>query len=481
MVSVSPNVTLTEIDKSIITINPSNNIAMFVGEFEKGPINEPVFIRSTLQYKQIFGRPNKFNNSQWYQVFNYLQYASGIWVCRSAGDLQYKASDNGNIVNSPGEWGNIMSISIFSKDEWFGNLELQQIFSEAEIEDFLIIIYRDNKIVETHCINSIDEFNSFYFEKINLELGTYHMSGGYTDRPYARHYNESYYLFTKEEYDIDIVIANDTINEIAIEFAEYRRDCIVFMGLPQYIVNYIIANNKILTTTDGLIILLGDPNAGFEINKDNEKILEYVKNLQKSDYVFFTIGLKVILDKFTGKNVLVNINGDIAGLKAKASLNSPWDVGAGVEKGKIKNFLRTKYILDEDFSKSLYKNGVNVLKKDTLMTQKMFLDTPKSINKLNIRNTLNYLERTCEKQIKRFIFELNNKNVRYQIMSEIKRVLDDVLNSRGIEAGKVVVKPGENEQTININIYIKFYFLTEFVNINVTNVGTEIFSNIIVK
>ena len=70
---ISPNVSILE-SNSIINTNiyPTQNIAMYIGEFEKGAIDEPVLISSPLQFKQTFGRSLDFNYNHWYQVYNYL-------------------------------------------------------------------------------------------------------------------------------------------------------------------------------------------------------------------------------------------------------------------------------------------------------------------------------------------------------------------------------------------------------------------------
>ena len=65
---ISPNVKLLESNFEYNSnINPTQNIALYVGEFEKGPINEPILITSQLQFKLIFGRALDFNYNHWYQ------------------------------------------------------------------------------------------------------------------------------------------------------------------------------------------------------------------------------------------------------------------------------------------------------------------------------------------------------------------------------------------------------------------------------
>ena len=50
---LSPGVKTSEKNNINYNINPSNNIAIFVGEFEKEQIKKPVFITDILQFKLI--------------------------------------------------------------------------------------------------------------------------------------------------------------------------------------------------------------------------------------------------------------------------------------------------------------------------------------------------------------------------------------------------------------------------------------------
>ena len=118
---LSPGVKVFEKDNINYNINPSNIIAIFVGEFEKWPIEKPVFITDILQFKLIFGRATESNYNQWYQVYNFLQYSSNLYVCRAAGQKIIASSNNGNIANSPGEWGDILTVEIYKSSDYFVN------------------------------------------------------------------------------------------------------------------------------------------------------------------------------------------------------------------------------------------------------------------------------------------------------------------------------------------------------------------------
>lgn len=488
---ISPNVkTLESNFINNCFIEPSRNIALYVGEFEKGEINKPILITNALQFKQLFGRATEKNFNSWYQIYNFLLYPGfpKIWVCRVAGSNSRKSYNNGNIANTEGSWGNLLTVEIYNKNELYNYKYLREVFgvfNNIEINQFkkfLVIIKRNEKIVENFSLDRNDELNSFYLEQINLFPGIYKLNNGIEEPVSPTELLYGYELFSKENYDIDIVLSDEKFNQFAINFVETRRDCIAFLGVPREFVDLIIANNNILRTESGIIIKLFSDEFEYSLKNniaevDYDRVISYIKDLKKSQFVFFVFGFKYQLDKFTGKNKLINITGDIAGLKAKASSQNPWSIGAGVEKGKIKEFISIPMKINKKQMDELYKYGVNVLQNDILLSQKLFLTDESKINRLNQRNILNYLERASEKLLRRYTFTLNERNIRANIATELKKILLDMVASRGIEGGKVIVKPDGDK--IIINIYIKIVNITEFVNLKISNTGTNSISTTI--
>jgi hypothetical protein len=304
---LSPGIKISEKNQVYYDMQGSNAIAIFVGEFEKGPINEPVFITDVLQFKYTFGRSTETNYNQWYQVYNYLQYTNGLFVCRTAGEKRIKANNNGNIANSPGDWGNIMTVEIYKKSEFENNKELQTFFNEYNLKNYLILIRRIEQVVENFSIDDISEFKSNYIENINLDYGIYKLENGYTQEASSIDYYNSYFLFTKEDYEIDIIIADENNNESAIQLAEYRKDCIAFLGLPRKFIEMISVNDLVLTTESGLIIYFGKTEIKYLLTDIDYNIINnYIDSLPKTSYAFFSIGFALMYDGFTGKQRITN-------------------------------------------------------------------------------------------------------------------------------------------------------------------------------
>jgi hypothetical protein len=513
----------------------TNEVGAFVGYFEKGPIHDPVFITNINQFKQIFGRGIGLFHNDWYQVYNYLQYSSGIWVVRAAGSRQYNANNLGQIsiqndedweeqydsietptdgirviAKTPGEAGNLISIAYIHYEQYQlnvvlnGEISAQDAFSHFQDGRRGLVVFRNNKIMETYYFDDwettvLDDSKYCYF-KFDVEFrftnpafqgDTGEISGsslinleqGSTNLAVDTDLEECYELLAnKGSYDIDIVIGNQLDNNLAINLAESRRDCIAFIGLPTSLFIFLKSefnyNNEVIYTEEGEPLALFDikHSKNFSITED---IREYLLTVQNSQFVHFTMNIKNQYDGFTGKNKLVNIAADTAGLKAQASLIAPFTPGAGLEKGVIKNGEIFLNISKTDKDK-LYKKGLNIIDGSILTTQKTFYTKASAFNRINVRSMFNHLERAVEKVARKYVFEENKEAVRRSISSEVKRILVDMKSNKGIQAGRVYAYPDDNNPNlINVDITVKPTYMTEFINLRMNNVGTNTMTSVI--
>lgn len=520
----SPSVTSTTIDKSFYVPHITNEVACFVGHFERGPINLPIWVTSIDQFKFLFGRGVEEYHQDWYQVYNYLQYSGGIWIVRTSGAKLYNANNGGDVffntfadwetskdslsVTGPirvfartsGIWGNLVNVCTFTKNDWENNVNLNAKVRAKDLFEFFedsyvgIGVFRNDTLVEKFYItlDEIDTINNdslYVYAKLNNSVTLQQLSlygsnkiklqGGYNTFPTDEDFKVSYGLLENPDtFDIDIVIGNEKANELAIEFVEKRKDCIAFIGIPTIIITYLkflMGPNKqqeVAYTEEGNIIALTAfklPSKLSEVAR--KKINSYIDSLPKSQFTHFTFNAKIQLDMFTNTYKLVNIAADTAGLKSQMSLEAPWIASAGLEKGAVKNLQKLHMILSDKENDEYYKKGLNVMNNNTLMSQKTFYDRPSSFSRVNIRSLFNHVEKATKRILNQYVFEENTLRVRQNIATQLKRYLEDVKVNRGITDAKVYVKAGENNEII-IEIAIKPTYVTEFVIIKMTNIGT---------
>ena len=83
MEMLSPGEFSEEINASTIVPTVSNSIAVFAGQFDKGPIGDYSLITTIDDLISIYGLPSDYNYSDWYQAFNFLQYGNKLYVSRT--------------------------------------------------------------------------------------------------------------------------------------------------------------------------------------------------------------------------------------------------------------------------------------------------------------------------------------------------------------------------------------------------------------
>lgn len=80
---ISPGVYLEEIDNSGIVTGASANVAVFSGNFKKGPIGTYIQVTNTQELIDNFGYPDDENYNEWFQCYNFLQYGKNLLVSRA--------------------------------------------------------------------------------------------------------------------------------------------------------------------------------------------------------------------------------------------------------------------------------------------------------------------------------------------------------------------------------------------------------------
>lgn len=584
----SPSVQVQEFDKTHYIPRLTNEVAAFVGHFERGPIDTPIFITNVDEFKFLFGRGIGNHTNDWYQVYNYLQYASGVYVIRTSGKTRVNAN-NGDpiyintyrdwldskdtistnnirfIARTAGAWGNLLSVAVITKNSWDGNpsvngsLKAKEIFEFFEDDHLGIAIFRDGVLVEKYYksyfnVDSINDESLYVYVKIDDTLLSYEeltivedflsMSGvldlgglldiggadslGLLSTVMVEHVdlgtdlqtfddfienNYSYYgntliefqngfnafptdpdfstsyeiLENKEQFDIDILIGNDKANHLAVALAEKRKDCIAFIGLPTSFITYLkllmgTGNpDEIAYTNDGLVIATNEYKIPTRLTDTAlNEFNKYINAIPNSQFVHFTMNIKVQKDLFSNSNKLINIAGDTAGLKAQASLVSPWTASAGLEKGKIKNAVKMHLNINEKHTKDYYKKGLNFVQNNVLMTQKTYYTKASAFNRINVRSLFNHLEKNTTKILNNYVFEENTLRIRQNIATQVKRYLEDVRINKGIQAGRVGVYPSDtNPNEIVVEIAIQPTYVAEYIVLRMTNTGTTEISTLL--
>ena len=512
---------------SLNTLKPAKSTAFFSGYFEKGEVNSPTLINTPLQFKNTFGRANADNYNEWYQVYNYLQYSSNIYVNRVTGPELYNAnrgfltstnplltihtkedfyeqynsivldgvSPCRYIARTPGDWGNLLHVVMISHIELannvllFGTTHAKNVFRSLRPSEYGIAVVRNNQVVETFIkeelyLEELNEESQYVFIKstLNWQYGNIDGNIRMHDGNTAMWDGNVLYEYKVEPifYDENILILQDG-DSIEPTPDEVQESYMLVESKEDYEIDIIISNERndsaainLATTREDCIAYIGTPNVHYS------NIIPYRETLQSSHFVMITCEYKRMYDGFTDKYIWVNIAGDIAGVKAKTDLEyNEWYAAAGISKGTLIGVSELKYNLNKQKQDQLYQYGINsVVSFNNLFYingQKTMLNKISGFERINIRSLFNILERNIAKKTVRGAFNFNNDYNRNKLVQEINPYLSLVKSARGIYKFKVICDETNNTpeiistNNIIIDVIVQPTEVLEFVKLRLFN------------
>ena len=89
--SLSPAVTVKEIDLTGVSPNVATSIAGIVGAYKWGPVLEPTTIANEGELAETFGTPSLTTAVDYFSAANFLKYSGNLIVCRNVGDSALNA------------------------------------------------------------------------------------------------------------------------------------------------------------------------------------------------------------------------------------------------------------------------------------------------------------------------------------------------------------------------------------------------------
>lgn len=89
---LSPGVFIEEIDASTIVPSVSMSVAVFAGDFTKGPTGSYMLITNVDELIEFYGLPTDENYNQWYQAYNFLQYGNTLYISRAINEASLNST-----------------------------------------------------------------------------------------------------------------------------------------------------------------------------------------------------------------------------------------------------------------------------------------------------------------------------------------------------------------------------------------------------
>jgi hypothetical protein len=139
--SVSPSVTIREVDLTTTVPAITTPPAAIAGVFRWGPVNERVLVSSEIELANIFGTPTDFNAETFFSAADFLSYSNALYVTRvvsadaekaveSAGTAYFQAKHFGDLGNSL----QVSYVSVSANTEVSNNFE-DELFDSSVFND----------------------------------------------------------------------------------------------------------------------------------------------------------------------------------------------------------------------------------------------------------------------------------------------------------------------------------------------------------
>tara|TARA_R100000234_G_scaffold115079_1_gene90734 strand:- start:3584 stop:5668 length:2085 start_codon:yes stop_codon:yes gene_type:complete len=289
-------------------------------------------------------------------------------------------------------------------------------------------------------------------------------------------YTNGYEKFADSETsDISLVLGGPSVGDKAKELvtlADNRKDAIAFLSPPKLAVlsssdvphkGYISSANIIAYRNGTDAASQGGNLTGTDTSNLNVS----------SSFAFLDSGYKYQYDRFNDVFRYVPLNGDIAGIAARADVTSEtWFSPAGFNRGQLNNVVSLAYNPDKTSRDDLYKNGINPVislpgQGTVLFGDKTLLKKPSAFDRINVRRLFIVLEKAISTAAKFQLFELNDRFTRAQFKNLIEPFLLDVQSRRGITDFRVVCDETNNTpEVIDRNSFVADIFVQPARSIN---------------
>lgn len=404
------------------------------------------------------------------------------------------------IARNPGVWGDNISVAIANSTDFgtqkeaFAGVVIDDQFEYApEANEIAVLIAMNGILVETYVCsleqdavdfankniyieNVINENSSVVFVKDNTAADTTVTSklwdgtaesiislvGGVDGVAAQAQIIDGYKLYeNKDDIDVDIIIANEIDPVAAMNLTEARKDCVAYIGAT-------------FETTVGKSNI--DATAA---------ITNWARAQNNSFFATFWGNYKFQFDKFTGKNVWVNIAGDMAGVRAQTNEQQAlWYASAGTTRGAIKNVKQFAFTPNKAQQDALYQNKTNIVTSmagsgNVVWGNKTFTSKPSAFDRINVRNLFNHVERVIYKLSRDFTFEFNDAFTRNRFLAAVGPFLASIQSGRGIMEFRAVCDETNNTPAVVeknefvADIVIKPMYVAEFFTLKFTAVNAS--------
>ena len=419
---LSPGVLVVEKDLTNVVPAVATSIGGFVGEFQWGPVLEPVTISSEIELVKTFGKPNDTTATSFFSAANFLSYSNNLKVVRVVGTAARNAVSSGTAVainneeaweasyasgqasvgefaaKYPGALGNSLKVSMADSATFTGWAYEDEFdaapstsayvsgLSGADDELHIIVVDEDGLISGTagtilekfaNVSKAADAKTSegaanYYVEVLSGSRYIWWMDHTTSVEAGDTAWGSNAAGTTFKTMSTVVtrsltggVDASPSTGNVQTGYDEFANAELIDVNLlvmgPH---GATVANDAIAIAEDrkDCMVFISPELADVYNNAGDEAtdVVAFRNTLTSSSYAVLDSGWKYQYDKYADKYRWIPLNADIAGLCARTdTIADPWFSPGGLNRGQIRNVVKLAYSPDKTDRDTLYKSGVN--------------------------------------------------------------------------------------------------------------------------
>ena len=505
---LSPGVLVVEKDLTNVVPAVATSIGGFVGEFQWGPVLEPVTISSEIELVKTFGKPNDTTATSFFSAANFLSYSNNLKVVRVVGTAARNAVSSGTAVainneeaweasysageanvgyfaaKYPGALGNSLKVSMADNsagafagwayasqfDYTPGTSDYVSALNGSNDELHLVVVDEDGLISGTpgtilekytgisKASDAKTPQGAANYWKTVLEGSQYIW---WMDNPAGTNWGSTSAGITFDglgTHTVSLtggVSASPSTGNVQTGYDEFANAELIDVNLlvmgPH---GATVANSAIAIAEDrkDCMVFVSPELADVYNNAGDEAtdVVAFRNTLTSSSYAVLDSGWKYQYDKYADKYRWIPLNADIAGLCARTdTIADPWFSPGGLNRGQIRNVVKLAYSPDKTDRDTLYKSGVNPVvsfpgEGTVLYGDKTLQSKPSAFDRINVRRLFIVLEKAIATAAKYQLFEFNDAFTRAQFRNLVEPFLRDIKGRRGVYDFRVICDETNN-------------------------------------
>lgn len=426
-------------------------------------------------------------------------------------------------ARSPGFWGNGLQIAVVKPEDFKVNYSasdarsaklafdghiVDHSFNRAPLQGQIgILVALDGRVVESFVVpetramedeinrksayifvkRGIGEIYSTAFSQTDLKRPL-QLVGGSDAEIGKVDIDNAYKIFEdKETYRVDVIISNEADRGMSgTNLAMNRMDATAINGAP---IDLFVPRNP-AKTVDNLVdfrenIFVVD---GCACPSDSELVGAKVLN---SSSAVFVGNYLVVHDPYSNKQRMINIAGDIAGLRCETnSKHGEWKASAGTNRGVLRDGARLVFNPTLPHRDILYSHSINPVVAmngvgNVLWGNRTMTSLDDDFSSWHVRSLVNMLIRGSNDVIRSYVMENINPYTMHAVQSSLSPMLSTAKAGGGLTDYYIKCDTQNNtDETIadnefHVDLYIKPTGVAEFIRVRLVNTGSETIATII--